>query len=80
MHDGTPTARDVVVAAYEWSPGRCYRCGQETERSAVVGRLAQPQGDVPVRACEACVVDLEHARELAAERYGWPYVPGEQSP
>lgn len=77
VHDGSLTPRDVVVAAYEWSAGRCFRCRREEERTAVVGELVQPRsGRVPIRACEPCVVSLERAREIAAERYGWPYVPG----
>jgi hypothetical protein len=75
--DDSLTPHDVVVAAYEWAPGCCFRCRQESERTAVVGRLAQPlRKQVPVRACEPCVVRLERTREMAAERYGWPYVPG----
>lgn len=75
-----PTPREDVLAAYEWQPGTCYRCGRDAERTAVVGRLLQQQGAVPIRACETCTLTLERFREAAAERYGWPYVPGEQSP
>lgn len=78
--EGSLTPREKIVAAYEWGPGRCYRCGAMGDRTAVVGRLVQRSGRVPVRACENCVVRLERSRELAAERYGWPYAPGEQSP
>nr|BEK68879.1 hypothetical protein KPHV_61060 [Kitasatospora purpeofusca] len=80
MRDGTPTPRDVVVAAYQWESGRCYRCGVDADRTAVVGRLPRRGLDVLVRACEECTVYLERDREQAAARYGWPYVPGDLSP
>jgi hypothetical protein len=77
VYDDSLTPPEVVVAAYTWEPGRCFRCRQEAERTAVVGRLVQPRrGQLPVRACEPCVIRLERSREMAAERYGWPYVPG----
>ncbi|MFE1321570.1 hypothetical protein [Kitasatospora phosalacinea] len=74
--EGSLTPREEIIAAYEWAPGRCYRCGTKVDRTAVVGRLVQPTAKIPVRACENCTVRLERSRELAAERYGWPYSPG----
>lgn len=78
VQDDSLTPLEVVLAAYEWAAGTCFRCRRPADRTAVVGELVQPRrrGKVPVRACEACVVRLERSREMAAERYGWPYVPG----
>lgn len=69
----------IVIAAYEWSPGDCYRCARHDENTAALGRLPHGGEKVEVRACVGCVIALERERQAAAERYGWPYEPGEQS-
>jgi len=81
-----PGAKLVALQQQVWRqvdlgehPSTCYRCRASTEHTAVVGRLTRRREHLPIRACEACTVRLERAREMAAERYGWPYLPGTPS-
>lgn len=72
MHPKTPI--EQIVTAYDWEPGRCFRCQCRDVDTATVGHLGA-EGR-PVRACATCTLILERAREAAADRYGWPYRPG----
>lgn len=72
-----PVMKFIIVAAYEWRPGDCYRCGAKGVPTAIVGEVA-PQDSPPVklRACKDCTIALERERDAAAARYGWPYQAG----
>lgn len=70
------TSEDVVLAAYTWTAGTCFKCGRRDTRTATVGALPRAAGRLTIQACQACVLRLERDREHAAQRYGWPYSPG----
>jgi hypothetical protein len=76
VHGDATTPAKEVLAAYEWSAGKCFRCAGPDVPTALVGVLHQRRGTVGIRGCEPCVLAMERARERAAQRYGWPYVPG----
>jgi hypothetical protein len=76
----SPTPVEQIVAAYDWAAdGRCFRCRRKGIETAVVGHL--PVGEAgEIRACATCTLVMERAREAAAERFGWPYLPGTPAP
>jgi hypothetical protein len=79
MAPDSQTPVELIVAAYDWAPGRCFRCQRENVETAAVGHL--PAAEVgAIRACATDTLVMERAREAAADRYGWPYQPGTPTP
>jgi hypothetical protein len=76
VEDDEATSEDVVLAAYTWTAGTCFKCGRHDTPTAAVGALPRAAGHVTIQACQACVLRLERDRERAAQRYGWLYSPG----
>lgn len=86
MHVATGTRNRGVVmdsqeilSLYEWTSGVCFRHPSLGETSTATVTTLHPRGaddDIEVRACRACVLDMEAARERAAARAGAPYRPG----
>lgn len=79
MHQPPSTPIAEIVAAYDWTPGTCFRCGAEVE-TAPVGWLTIDEELLAVDGCLTCAVVMERERERAADRYGWTYAPGTPVP
>lgn len=71
------TNEEDPLALYEWAPGTCFRCAHEDDRTTLLDRIPQQDGRVvEIRACPACILELEAMRKRADERAGRDYVPG----
>lgn len=68
----------ALLALYDWAPGRCFRHPELGEvETAHLKQLHPRRGPAQdVRACKACVLELETERRRAAERAGREYQPG----
>lgn len=69
---------DEIEGLYQWAPGPCFKCGHGEVLTTRLGQIDTPAGvRYDVRACLACVLDLEHERERHAERARLTYAPGQ---
>jgi hypothetical protein len=70
--------RQQILDLYDWQPGVCFRHPNEGEvPTAVVGAIhPRENGEREVRACEACVLNMEDIRREEAARSGSEYEPG----
>jgi hypothetical protein len=68
---------DEILALYNWQTGDCFRCAKVGVDTTLIAIIRPPSdGTQEVRACRACVLDLEAMRQRAAVRTGRPYTPG----
>jgi hypothetical protein len=66
-----------IARLYLWALGSCFRCARSGVDTTSLDRIDTPAGVCyDVRACRACVIDLEHERMRRARRVGSRYVPG----
>ncbi|MFJ2676425.1 hypothetical protein [Streptomyces sp. NPDC087525] len=68
---------DTVLALYRWESGRCFRCALTDVYTARLDEIETPGGDIyELRACGACILDLEEERRRYAQNRGLAYEPG----
>lgn len=69
---------EQILHRYTWSQGVCFRhpAGGEVDTAEVKAIHPRHGGREAVRACRACVLDMEKERQDAADRAGIPYEPG----
>jgi hypothetical protein len=67
-----------ILSLYEWTPGLCFRHPSRGQVDTTPISTLHPRTGraMQVRACRACVTDMESARRRAAEKAGVPYQPG----
>ncbi|MET9445447.1 hypothetical protein [Streptomyces sp. NPDC006610] len=70
--------RQEILDLYEWQPGVCFRHPRKGELPTAHVKTIRPSagGVQDVRACQACVYDMERSRKAASERQGKAYSPG----
>lgn len=68
---------EAILALYSWATDNCFRCGRTEVDTTLIASIRTQSGEQqPVRACRACVLDLETERRRDAERHGREYIPG----
>jgi hypothetical protein len=68
---------DEILGLYPWSSGACFRCARGKVDTTHLAEICTPAGaHYDVRACRACVLELEDERRRYAERRGLTYRPG----
>ena len=69
---------EQILDLYEWADGLCFRHPSKGEvPTATVGVIhPREDGEREVRACEACVLNMEDIRREEAARSGGEYEPG----
>ena len=65
-----------TLSLYEWADGSCFRCAGAGDTTRIHVLSPPAGGHYDVRACRDCVLDLEAAKQRAAERNGCDYRPG----
>jgi len=66
-----------ILSLYPWDAGSCFRCARTgVDTTCLTQFTPESNGDYDVRACHACVLDLEAMSRQAAERKGVPYELG----
>ncbi|MGW1714569.1 hypothetical protein [Streptomyces sp. NPDC002156] len=64
-----PTDRlGVLVAAYEYEMGTCFRCSLRRVQVTRFGEITSNEGETPPYACRECVQELLTMYERALER------------
>ncbi|MET9222286.1 hypothetical protein ABZX65_26470 [Streptomyces sp. NPDC003300] len=66
-----------ITRLYLWATGSCFRCARSRVETTSLNQIDTPAGvRYDVRACRACVIDLEYERMRRADRLGARYMPG----
>ncbi|MET9848850.1 hypothetical protein [Streptomyces ossamyceticus] len=64
-----PTDRlGVLIAAYEYEMGSCFRCPRKGTQVTRFGEITSDEGETPLYACRECVQELLTMHERAMER------------
>lgn len=69
LPERVPTDRlGVLVAAYEYETGTCFRCSRRRVQVTRFGEITSNEGETPLYACRECVQELLTMYEQAMER------------
>lgn len=70
--------RQQILNLYDWQLGICFRHPGKGEVLTAHVKTIRPRegGEEEVRACEACVLEMEQERQEVASQKGVDYEPG----
>ncbi|MFE7762916.1 hypothetical protein [Streptomyces sp. NPDC057438] len=69
LPEHVPTDRlGVLIAAYEYELGPCFRCSRKGVQVTRFGEITSDEGETPLYACRECVQELLTMHERAMER------------
>ncbi|MFF3453727.1 hypothetical protein ACFYXH_05235 [Streptomyces sp. NPDC002730] len=58
---------EILLAAYEYELGHCFRCPRRQIQVTRVGEITSPEGETPLYACRTCVAELLLAHDRALD-------------
>lgn len=68
---------EEILSLYRWATGPCFRCAHTDLDTTRIRQIDTPIGvHYDVRACRACILDLEAERQRRAARANGEYTPG----
>ncbi|MEV8033858.1 hypothetical protein [Streptomyces sp. NPDC086182] len=70
--------RQQILDLYEWAAGICFRHPDQGEIATAHVKTVHPRAghDEELRACKACILQMEQERWAAASSDGIEYTPG----